>query len=47
VFGARPLKRVIAKQVENLIAEKILQEQIQPGQTVTIDATDNRLVVTT
>jgi ATP-dependent Clp protease ATP-binding subunit ClpB len=47
VFGARPLKRVIAKQVENLIAEKILQEQIQPGQTVTIDATDNKLVVTT
>jgi len=47
VFGARPLKRVIAKQVENLIAEKILQEQIQPGQTVTIDAIDNRLVVTT
>jgi len=47
VFGARPLKRVIAKQVENLIAEKILQEQIQPGQTVTIDATDNRLVLTT
>jgi ATP-dependent Clp protease ATP-binding subunit ClpB len=47
VFGARPLKRVIAKQVENLIAEKILQEQIQPGQTVTIDATDNKLVLTT
>jgi len=47
VFGARPLKRVIAKQVENLIAEKILQERIQPGQTVTIDATDNRLVLTT
>ena len=47
VFGARPLKRVIAKQVENLIAEKILQEQIQPGQTVTIDAADNRLVLTT
>jgi len=47
VFGARPLKRVIAKQVENLIAEKILQEQIQPGQIVTIDAADNRLVVTT
>jgi ATP-dependent Clp protease ATP-binding subunit ClpB len=47
VFGARPLKRVIAKQVENLIAEKILQEQIQPGQTVTIDATDKGLVLTT
>ena len=47
VFGARPLKRVIAKQVENLIAEKILQEQIQPGQTVTVDAADNRLVLTT
>jgi len=30
-----------------LIAEKILQEQIQPGQTVTIDAADNRLVLTT
>ncbi len=45
VFGARPLKRVIAKQVENLIAEKILQEQIQPGQVVTVDATDNQLVL--
>ena len=47
VFGARPLKRVIAKQVENLIAEKILQEQIQPGQVVTIDAADDQLVLAT
>jgi ATPases with chaperone activity, ATP-binding subunit len=31
VFGARPLKRVIAKQVENLIAEKFYRNKFNPG----------------
>lgn len=36
-FGARPLKRTIAKQVENLIAEKLLKSEIHSGQVVILD----------
>ncbi len=44
-FGARPLKRVIQRKVENRIACGILNSTIREGDTVEIDAKDNRLVV--
>lgn len=34
-MGARPLKRAIQKVIEDALAEKILAEEIVPGQTVT------------
>lgn len=34
-MGARPLKRAIQKEIEDALAEKILAEEIVPGQSVT------------
>jgi ATP-dependent Clp protease ATP-binding subunit ClpB len=38
VFGARPLKRLIQKEVANKLAEEILSGWIQQGESLTIDA---------
>jgi ATP-dependent Clp protease ATP-binding subunit ClpB len=37
-YGARPLKRVIQNEIQNILAMKILNGQISEGNTVTIDA---------
>ena len=34
-MGARPLKRAIQKVIEDELSEKLLAEEIRPGQTVT------------
>ncbi|MDG2423911.1 MAG: ATP-dependent chaperone ClpB [Phycisphaerales bacterium] len=39
-FGARPLKRVMQKQLENAIATRILSGDILPGDTVGVDVVD-------
>src|SRR5947208_3530278 len=46
-FGARPLKRVIQKEVENRVARGILDGTIRDGDTVEIDAPDGKLVIET
>jgi ATP-dependent Clp protease ATP-binding subunit ClpB len=43
VYGARPLKRAIQRDVMNPLATKMLQGEIADGQTVTIDETDGEL----
>lgn len=40
VFGARPLKRVMQKEVTNKLAEEILSGWIQPGSVVSITKSD-------
>jgi len=37
-YGARPLKRAIQSLIQNPLAVKLLQGQIQPGQTVRVSA---------
>lgn len=37
-LGARPLRRVMQRAVENLVAQKLLAEQVSPGQQLQIDA---------
>ncbi|MEY3197523.1 MAG: hypothetical protein RLZZ59_894 [Pseudomonadota bacterium] len=37
VYGARPLKRVIQRELQNNIAKLLLAGQILPGQTITLD----------
>jgi ATP-dependent Clp protease ATP-binding subunit ClpB len=37
IYGARPLKRVIQKEVENPLAMKILGKEISSGDTVSVD----------
>ncbi len=36
-FGARPLKRALQRNVQNLLAEAILRDDLRPGQTATVD----------
>ena len=43
-YGARPLKRAIQTLIQNPLAMKLLQGDIQPGQTVTVSAQDGELV---
>jgi ATP-dependent Clp protease ATP-binding subunit ClpB len=45
-FGARPLKRVIQREVENRVARAILDGTIRDGDMVDIDAKDGKLVLT-
>ncbi len=41
VYGARPLKRVIQRELQNPLAEKILKGEISEGDTVKVSATGN------
>ena len=43
-YGARPLKRVVSRTIENMIAEKIIMGEIKYGDTVTFDY-DNELKI--
>ena len=46
-YGARPLKRVIQRELETALARKILEGTIRDGQAVTVDAgTDGSLAFT-
>jgi ATP-dependent Clp protease ATP-binding subunit ClpB len=44
VYGARPLKRLIQREILNPLAMKLLDGSVQPGQTVEVDAEKGRLV---
>jgi ATP-dependent Clp protease ATP-binding subunit ClpB len=44
VYGARPLKRAIQTQLENPLAQEILQGRFGPGSVVEVDARDGELV---
>jgi ATP-dependent Clp protease ATP-binding subunit ClpB len=43
VYGARPLKRAIQQQIENPLAQKILQGEFVPGDRIRIGARDGAL----
>ena len=40
VYGARPMKRVIQSRVETLVARKLVEGGVLPGQTLLVDALD-------
>ncbi len=42
-FGARPLKRYLQKNVETLLAKKILEDRVHTGETIVIDEVNGRL----
>ncbi|HUI60810.1 MAG TPA: ATP-dependent chaperone ClpB [Steroidobacteraceae bacterium] len=44
VYGARPLKRAIQQQVENPLAQRILQGGFAPGDRIRVRARDGQLV---
>jgi len=37
VLGARPLRRTIQREIEDQLSEKILFEELRPGQLITVD----------
>jgi len=43
VYGARPLARVIQKEVRDVLTDQILFGALENGGTVTIGLADNRL----
>lgn len=43
-FGARPLKRYLQKNVETLLAKKILNDEVSMGDTIVIDEVDGKLM---
>ncbi len=45
LYGARPLKRIIQRQLENRLASGMLGGEFAPGDTVTVDVEGGRFVV--
>jgi len=43
-FGARPIKRVIQKQVLNLLSKQILLKEVVPNSHIVLDSFDGKLV---
>jgi len=44
VYGARPLKRAIQQQIENPLAQRILQGEFVPGDRIRVSARDGQIV---
>jgi ATP-dependent Clp protease ATP-binding subunit ClpC len=45
-FGARPLRRTIQREVDNVLSEMLLDGRLNPGQLVRVDAHDGQLQFT-
>ncbi len=45
-YGARPLKRVIQKQVQDALAKMVLAGNLKDGQTVSVDCVKNKIKLT-
>ena len=45
LFGARPIKRYVSKNIESLIANNILNDNIKYNSTITIDVKDNNFII--
>jgi ATP-dependent Clp protease ATP-binding subunit ClpB len=46
-FGARPLKRLVQRAIENPLALQLLDGSVRPGDTVTVEAVEDGLIFTT
>ncbi|MBQ2879949.1 MAG: ATP-dependent chaperone ClpB [Anaerotignum sp.] len=44
-FGARPLKRLVQRHVETLLARKIIADQVEPGAVLTVDVDEKETFV--
>jgi ATP-dependent Clp protease ATP-binding subunit ClpB len=45
IFGARPLRRLLQKEIENKLAEAILNGHVVDGSSVTVDVRDDKIVL--
>jgi ATP-dependent Clp protease ATP-binding subunit ClpC len=44
-LGARPMRRAIQRLIEDKLAEKLLEGEVKPGQTVVVDARDGEVIL--
>ena len=44
-YGARPLKRFVTKELETLLAKKIIDEEINTNSTLVVDIKDNKIII--
>ncbi len=44
-YGARPIKRFVSRNIENLLAQKIIEDQIKYGSTITIDVENDKILL--
>jgi ATP-dependent Clp protease ATP-binding subunit ClpC len=42
-YGARPLKRALQSEIEDPLSEMLLREEAKPGDTIVIDAVDDKI----
>jgi len=45
-YGARPLRRLIRNQIEDAVAEQLLEGTLKDGDTASVTVRDNELCVT-
>lgn len=45
IYGARPLRRVIQNQIEDLVSESILEKKVQAGKSYIIDFENGKFVI--
>nr|MCS5608466.1 hypothetical protein [Alphaproteobacteria bacterium] len=45
VYGARPLKRVIQRQLQNLLAELLLESALSDGETINVSVAESGLTI--
>ena len=46
-YGDRPIKRYITKNIDYLIAHKLIDENMKVGSTLLVDVKDNEFIVST
>ena len=44
-YGARPIKRFVSRNIENLLARKIIEEEIKYGSIITIDVENDNIIL--
>ncbi|MNF10307.1 ATP-dependent Clp protease ATP-binding subunit ClpC1 [compost metagenome] len=44
-YGARPLRRVIQREIETPISRLLLEEEFQPGDVIRVDYADGRFTL--
>ena len=45
VYGARPLRRAIQSKIEDMLSEKIIDGEVNDGDTITVDTSDDGFTV--
>ena len=44
-YGARPIKRFVSRNIENLLARKIIEDEIKYGSIITIDVENDKIIL--